>query len=227
MLRGSPVAILIVLTSAIPVHAQLLDNGSRYAVSYVELVPTAREALIAAFRQYRDASRGEPGYVTSELLEQTGRRGRFVILETWQDQAAFDAHAGAAAVKRFQDALQPVRVSGYDQRPYKALAVAPPRTTSNGQAVHVVSHVDIAGQAVDAPGLLRRLAEASRLERGAVRVDVLQHVMRPNHFTVVETWRDERALELHAAAAHTRQYRDALQPVSGSPLDERTYKAIQ
>ena len=30
-----------------------------------------------------------------------------------------------------------------------------------------------------------------------------------------------------SAAAHTRQYRDAIQPMTGSPLDERVYKAIE
>jgi len=48
--------------------------------------------------------------------------------------------------------------------------------------------------------------------------------MRANHFTVIEGWQNDRALDAHAAAAHTRQYREALGPLTGSPLDERTYK---
>ena len=32
--------------------------------------------------------------------------------------------------------------------------------------------------------------------------------MRANHFTVVEAWQNQKALDDHAAAAHTRQYRD-------------------
>jgi quinol monooxygenase YgiN len=51
--------------------------------------------------------------------------------------------------------------------------------------------------------------------------------MRANHFTVIEAWQNDRALEAHAAAAHTKQYRDGLAPISGSPLDERLYKLIQ
>jgi hypothetical protein len=34
-------------------------------------------------------------------------------------------------------------------------------------------------------------------------------------------------LDAHAAAAHTRQYRDELQPMTGSPLDERVYKVVE
>ena len=51
--------------------------------------------------------------------------------------------------------------------------------------------------------------------------------MRANHFTVIETWRNQKALDAHAAAAHTRQYRDELQPMTGSPLDERVHKPLE
>jgi quinol monooxygenase YgiN len=77
------------------------------------------------------------------------------------------------------------------------------------------------------PELLERLAEASRQDKGNIRFDVLQHAMRANHFTVVETWQSQSALDAHAAAAHTRQYRDQLQPMTGSPLDERVYNVVE
>ena len=124
------------------------------------------------------------------------------------------------------DALAPIRVSDYDQRPYKTISVGPAPPPANGRAVSVVSHVDVTPDPRVA-GMLRRLAEASRMEDGNVRFDVVQHTMRANHFTVVETWRDQKAFDAHVAAAHTRQYRDELQPLTGSPLDERIYKAIE
>jgi quinol monooxygenase YgiN len=71
------------------------------------------------------------------------------------------------------------------------------------------------------------VAEASRQERGVLRYDVLQHVMRANHFTVVETWANQAAYDAHAAAPHTKQYRETMVPVTGSPLDERIYKAVE
>ena len=70
-------------------------------------------------------------------------------------------------------------------------------------------------------------ATESRKEPGNLRFDVLQHTMRGNHFTVVETWRDQKAFDDHLAAAHTKQYRDEVQPLTGSPLDERVYKAVE
>lgn len=223
---------IVMLLSGIVVQirAQAPADTALYAVSYVEVMPSARAAVVAALRQYRDASRKEDGYVRFDLLEQVGRSGQFVVIETWRDQKAFEAHGMAAHVRPFQDALQPIRLSGYDQRPYKPFTVAPPGPAGNGQAVHVVAHVDIAGgpQAqADALGLLRQLADASRKEQAGVRFDVLQHAMRANHFTVVETWQRMEALEAHRAAQHTRQYRDSVQPMTGSPLDERVYTAVE
>lgn len=212
----------------VQIHAQAPADTALYAVSYVEVMPSARAAMVAALKQYRDTSRKEDGYVRFELLEQVGRPGHFAIVEMWKDQKAFDAHGMAPPVKQFLETLRPIRLSDYDQRPYKALTVASATAAGNGQAIHVVAHVDTVGGAqADAPGLLKRLAEASRQEQGCLRFDVLQHTMRPNHFTVIGIWQSQKALDAHAAAPHTKQYRDGLQPISGSPLDERLYKGVQ
>ena len=134
--------------------------------------------------------------------------------------------AGRRAHTQLMEGLAPIRVSNYDQRPYKTLTVGPAPAAAGGRAVSVVSHVDV-NQDPKVPAMLRRLAEASRQEPGNLRFDVVQHMMRANHFTVVETWRDQQAFDAHVAAAHTRQYRDEVQPMTGSPLDERTYKTIE
>lgn len=217
---------MLASSSAVQIRAQAPGGDAAYAVSYVEVMPSARAAMIATLKQYRDTSATEDGYVRFDLLEQIGRPGHFVVVEAWRDQKAFDAHSTAAPAKELRDALQPIRLSGYDERPYRPLSVAA-RAAGDGQAVHVVAHVDIGGGArTDAPAMLRRLAEASRNDRGCLRFDVLQHATRTNHFTVVEVWQNQNALDAHAATPHARQYRDELQPMSGSPLDERVYKAI-
>jgi quinol monooxygenase YgiN len=197
-----------------------------HAVSYVETRPSSTKAATDAFRRYREASRTRDGFVRIEFFEQIGRPGHFVVLEAWRDQQAFDAR-DPAIQKQLIDALEPIRVAAYDQRPYKTLATARGSTTPDRDAVYVISHVDIAPQSqVQAPEALRSQAEASRKEPGNLRFDVVQHTMRGNHFTVVEGWRNQQALDAHAATAHTRQYRDTLLPGTGSPLDERVYKAI-
>jgi quinol monooxygenase YgiN len=227
-MRSAASAVLILLTLVgAPLLAQAPPAAAVYSVAYVELLPTAGGAMASAYRQYREASRKEDGYVRIDLREQIGRPGLYTVVEAWRDQPAADAHAAASHTRQYQDALRPLRVAGYDQRPYKPLTVAAPRDGSR-QAVHVLSHVDIGqGGQVNAPALLTKFAETSRAEQGSLQFDVLQHVMRLNHFTVVEVWQDQKALDAHRTAPHTREYRDTLQPVTGSPLDERFYKGIE
>jgi quinol monooxygenase YgiN len=198
-----------------------------YAVSYVDVMPTSTGPAVAALKLYRDASRKDDGFVRFELFEQIGRPGHFAILETWRDQKALDAHGVAADAKQLLSTLQPIRSSGYDQRFYKTVTVGPV-SASGGQTIYVITHVDtVPSPQNDPPGLLKRLAEASRSEKGNVRFDVMQHTMRANHFTIVEGWQSQGALDAHAAAPHTKQYRDTLQPMAGGPLDERLYKAVE
>ena len=197
-----------------------------YAVSYVETTASSTSTATSALKQYRDASRAQEGFVRAEFFEQIGRPGHYAIVETWRDQKAFDAR-DAAAQKRLLDALEPIRVSGYDQRPYKTLSLGAKSGDATGrQIVYVIAHVDVTPNPQVAV-ILRQLAEAGRQEPGNLRFDVLLHTMRANHFTVIEGWRNQEALDSHVAAAHTRQYRDELAPMTGSPLDERVYTSVE
>jgi quinol monooxygenase YgiN len=196
-----------------------------YAVSYVETTAPSTRTAVAALARYRDESHALDGFLRAEFFEQTGRPGHFAIVEAWRDQKAFDSKSTAPRAQ-LDAALQPIRVSGYDQRPYKTLTTAPGAGAAGRQAVYVIAHVDVTPNP-QVPVILRRLADASRKEPGNLRFDVVQHTMRANHFTVVEGWRDQQALDAHVASAHAKQYRDELQPLTGSPLDERVYTMIQ
>lgn len=198
--------------------------GSVFAVGYVETRANETDAGRTALARYRATLERQPGCVAVELFAQKDRPGHFAVLETWRDQAAFDAR-DAAAKRQLMEALQPIRVSDYDERPYKSLTLAATAYRAETRNAFVVAHVDVAPN-TQAPTLLQQLAEASRQEPGSLRFDVLQHAMRGNHFTVIEGWQDQDALDAHVATAHARAYRDALQPLTGSPLDERVYTAI-
>jgi quinol monooxygenase YgiN len=193
--------------------------GTVFAVGYVEMRAKETEAGRTALARYRSALERQPGCLAVELFAQMGRPGHFAVLETWLDQAAFDAR-DAAAKRQLMEALQPIRVSDYDERPYKSLTLAPAKVAgADTRNAFVVAHVDVAPN-TQAPTLLQRQ------EPGNFRFDVLQHAMRGNHFTVIEGWQNQDALDAHVATAHARAYRDALQPLTGSPLDERVYTAI-
>jgi len=123
--------------------------------------------------------------------------------------------------------IDSMRLSDYDQRPYKTLSLGAAHNDGSSRSIFVITHIDIGGQGANAADLLRNLAEASRKEEGNLRFDVLQYAMRANHFTVIEEWQTARATETHAAATHTKEYRNSLAPIAGSPLDERLYKAVE
>ena len=196
-----------------------------FAVGYVETQAKEADAGRAALARYRQALERQPGCLGVDLFAQTDRPGHFAVVETWKDQAAFDGR-DAAAKRGLMETLAPIRVSDYDERPYKPLTLAPAKSGgTDARNVFVVAHVDVAPN-TQAPVLLQELATASRQEPGNLRFDVLQHAMRGNHFTVIEQWRNRDALEAHVATAHARAYRDALQPLTGSPLDERVYAPI-
>jgi len=222
-------ALLAVLTlmssiaSAQPTNAPA--TGSVFAVGYVEAQAKQADAARAALARYRQALERQPGCLGVDLYAQTDRPGHFAIVESWRDQATFDGR-DAAAKRALMESLAPIRVSDYDERPYKALTLAPAKTAgADARNAFVVAHVDVAPN-TQAPMLLQELAAASRQEAGNLRFDVLQHAMRGNHFTVIEQWRNQDALDAHVATAHARAYRDALQPLTGSPLDERVYTPI-
>jgi quinol monooxygenase YgiN len=201
-------------------------TGGVFAVAYVETSAASAAAGAAALEQYRQALRQEAGCLAIELFAQTDRRGHFAVIEAWRDEAAHEAR-DPKPKQQLLEALRPIRVSNYDERPYKPLTLgqATGAVEALQSGVFVIAHVDVAPN-TPAPELLRRLAERSRNENGNARFDILQHSQRGNHFTVVEQWNSAAALEEHVAAAHTREYRDAIQPLTGSPLDERVYTAI-
>jgi len=203
------------------------QTGPAYTVAYVDVLPASRAAAIDEFRKYREATSHEAGFLGIDVFEQNRRGAHYTVIEAWANAQALDAHDQAAPTAALLAAMKRIAVSGYDQRPYKALTIATPRA-GNPQAVYVVTHVDtIPAPGSDPAGILRALAERSRAEAGNLRFDVLQHAMRANHFTIVERWENPAAADAHEAAAHTRQYRLDIQPLSGSPLDERVYRAVE
>jgi len=90
--------------------------------------------------------------------------------------------------------------------------------------IYVVAHVDVLPtEAATGTKLLQQYAADSRKDKGAVRVEVYIQVSRVNHFSVVEVWQNKEALEAHEAAAHTKKFREHIDPLLGSPYDERLH----
>jgi quinol monooxygenase YgiN len=219
--------LLPLLISTVLLGAQAPPESTAYSVAYVDILPASRTAAIAAIKQYRDASRKEDGFQRIEFFEQAGRPAHFCIFETWANGRDLDTHAASANAKDFRNKTDSMRLSDFDQRPYKTLSLGTAHNDRSSRGIFVIAHVDIGGQGTNAADLLRKLAESSRKEEGNLRFDVLQHAMRANHFTVIEEWQSAKTMETHASATHTKEYRNSLGPIAGSPLDERLYKVVE
>jgi quinol monooxygenase YgiN len=216
-----------VLTLAMTSAPQAQDAGPIYVVSYIEAQPGAKDQAAALLRDYREATRKEDGNVRAEVVQHATRPGQFVILSAWKDQKALDAHAAAASTKTFRDKIQSLRVSPQDDRIHTGLSVGPIEAKSGGRNVFVVTHVDVVPpRKDDAVGLLKILGDTVRKMDGNLRYEVVQQTNRPNHFTVIEIWKDRKAFDAHLAGNPVREFRDRLAPMSGSLYDERLYRAL-
>jgi quinol monooxygenase YgiN len=92
---------------------------------------------------------------------------------------------------------------------------------------YIVSYIEVAPAAKDqAATLMRELAGASRKEAGAARFEILQRIDRPHHFAILEVWKDQGAQAAHAAATHTKAFRDRLQAIASAPYDERPHAGL-
>lgn len=93
-----------------------------------------------------------------------------------------------------------------------------------GDKLYVVTHVDLTPNYVDdGTKLLQQFAADSRHDPGVIRFELLEDNARHNHFTLVEVWENSKAFEEHEAAQHTKNFREKLQPMLGSPFDERLH----
>jgi quinol monooxygenase YgiN len=205
------------------------DDANIFVVQYVDVAPAAKDVAVKSLRRVRALGRKEDGNLQFDIYAESGRPARFVILSVWRDQRAADAHAAAASSKQMRDALEPIRVTAIDERVLTLLAGDPtvggPRGKAGAGAIYVVTHMDSIPTFKDeAAADLKQLADASRKDAGAVRYQVLVQTNRPNHFKLLEVWKDRQAFDAHLTAAATKQFRDAVQKGAGSPYDERLYR---
>lgn len=211
-----------------PVLAEEAVNAPVYVVTYLDVAPPTATQAAALARQYAEASRKEAGNEAFDLLEEIGRANRFAILEAWRDKAAYDAHGAASPMTTFLAKLQPLSIGGTGIRVFGPLSVAAPTAQPDPEAVYVLTHVDVFPAGKDqAVELVKTLAEAARKDPGNLWFDVLQQDGRPNHFTLFEGWHDPKAFEASIAAAHTREFRQKLNPLEGALYDERLYHAVR
>lgn len=94
--------------------------------------------------------------------------------------------------------------------------------------IYVVTHVDIIPpEAAAGTKLVQQYIMDTRKDKGLVRVEAGAEISRGNHISIVEVWQNQKAFDEHVAAAHTRQFRQQIDPKLGSPYDERLHHSIE
>jgi quinol monooxygenase YgiN len=216
------------LATARPVDAEDTMPGPVSIVTYFDVAPTAAQQSAAITREYAEASRQEDGNAGFEAFQEIGRPSRFATLEIWRDKKAADAHNAGTAAAAFRNKLQPLMIGGFGARPHGGLSVAAPKWQPPAEAFYVLTHVDVfptfKDQAIE---LVKAQAEAARKDDGNLRYDVVQWDGHPNHFTLVEVWRDRKAFDASVTAPHNKEFRDKLTPLEGALYDERLYQAAR
>lgn len=224
LLRLTLAAAIVVAAQVQSAHAQ---GSAVYLATYIELMPNAVANGIALLQAYRNASRNEIGNLRVDALQEPARPNRFVIVEAWKDKAALDAHGSAIATLQFRGKLKTIASAPADERINNPLYAGQARDESLTGSVYVVTHVDVVPAGKDAcMAALHAMSMDTPKDPGNITYEVLQQANRANHFTVIEAWADQNAVDAHAAAAHTREFRDKLAPIAGAVYDERIYKVL-
>ena len=216
------------LATAPPVHAEDTVPSPLYIVTYFDVAPTSMQQSAGIIREAADASRKGDGNAGFEAFEEIGRPSRFATLEIWRDKKAADAHNASTVTAAFRNKLQPLMICGFGARPHGGLSVAAAKGQLPADALYVLTHVDVfptyKDQAIE---LVKAQAEAARKDDGNLRYDVVQWDGHPNHFTLVEVWRDRKAFDASVTAPHNKEFRDKLTPLEGALYDERLYQAVR
>ncbi len=210
-----------------PAPAAAPVEGNIYSVTYIEVMPTSKAEAATLLRRYREAARKEGGNLRCEVVQRIDQPHQFAILEIWKDQAAFGAHGNTANSTETREKIAAIRNAPTDERVHTALSIGPIDAPTVRGGIYVATHVDvIPPRKDDGVAALKRLGEDTRRDHDNLRFEVVQQINRPNHFTVVEIWRDAKAVDTHSMAAPTREFRDKLATMTGALYDERMYRAI-
>jgi len=202
----------------------LAQNATLYTVTYVEVGPLLAKVGAGALNAYRDDARKDA--ISLEVLQRIDRPNQFVVLGAWSDQKAFDAHQTGPHTKKLNDKLATMLAAPNDTRQHNALSVAPAKPAKD--SLFAVTHVDVIPPEKDnGANALEQLADGSRRQTGNLTFDVWRQTNRPNHFTVVESWNNRGAFDLHQMQKEAREFRMKLGPMSGALYDERLYKVLK
>ena len=207
-----------------PVRAQ---DTTVYVVTYIEVVSNAVDTAATLLKSYGNASRGDSGCQRFDILQEVSRPERFALFEIWSGVAALDNRDRTTSAVSFHEKLAKIQSAPNDERRNNGLYLGSLPNAPGLNTIYVITHVDLIPES-DGKGLalLKAMRDSSSRETNNLAYEVLQQENRPNHFTVVEMWKNMSALEAHIDAQQTRDFRQALLPMEGAPYDDRRYEIL-
>jgi quinol monooxygenase YgiN len=210
------------------IAADAAPQGPIYTTTFIEVTPGATAQTVAMLKEYRDATRKEPGMMVADLYQEMGTPSRFVTNEVWRDLAAYDAHAKAAARTALFLKLKPIQYGPPDARTHIGYFVAPQGGAPTANSIFILSHLDVTpNQLPTLFELMKPLTEGSAKDPGMQTYQILRQAPGTgNHFRLFEIWASDRAFDAHNLAAHTQGFRNELAPLLGTPYDQRRYTPV-
>jgi quinol monooxygenase YgiN len=107
-----------------------------------------------------------------------------------------------------------------------SFATTPPTMADPPPLIYVINIDVMPPFTLEASQLLKTYRNDSLKEKGAKRVELLQRLEHGNHYAVIEEWSTQADHDAHIATNETRNFRTKIQPMLGSPFDERVHHAF-
>jgi quinol monooxygenase YgiN len=95
--------------------------GQSYAVTHVDLIPTAFDEGMVYIEAFVRSSRMQPGAVDIGIMAQNNRRNHMTLFETWASAEQRIANTAAPHALEFRNELLPRMGALYDERIYHPL----------------------------------------------------------------------------------------------------------
>jgi quinol monooxygenase YgiN len=197
-------------------------------VVYTEVAPAKAAEAKKLILAYAADARKAKGATEITALQRVSNPGHFALIEQWQSQADKQAFASTDPVAKYRADLDPLRSAAYDERIHNAQAVGPSKPASSGDAIVVLTHVDVIPPQLE-PGTakVKTIVEQGRAAPGNLRFDDVVQANRKNHFTVIETWKSQADDNAWLSSKTARTFREELQPMAGALYDARVYKIMR
>ena len=231
-MRVRPLIVLFLVIGALSAligNAVAQSEPQQSVIVYVEFKPADTKAGSELLQDLASLANDSPGVVRFDVLQQVDRRNFFALFETWSSAQTFADFDNSPGTEAIMTQLMRLVEAPLDQRPGNLLAGTEDPRDRHAQArqIFVITHVDVDPQFVgQVQPLLNTFVSDSLNDAGVDTFALVSQTPTPNHFQLVETFKNQKAFDEHVSAPHTVVFRTNTAPFLGAPYDERLYHFV-